>query len=109
VSIVITAMSGAEDGKTFELSKTPFMLGRHRDDDVCLPYDTRVSRHHARITKEGKTYFIEDVGPEGKGSTNGTYVNDNKITDKTPISTGETVLLGSVWIRFEVKHEAQGI
>jgi pSer/pThr/pTyr-binding forkhead associated (FHA) protein len=103
MGIVITVMSGAEDGKTFELSQTPFMLGRHPDDDVCLPYDTRVSRRHARITKEGKTYFIEDVGPEGKGSTNGTYVDDKKTTGKTLISTGEMVLLGGVWIKFETK------
>lgn len=103
MDIVTTVMSGAEDGKTFELSKTPFMLGRHPDDDVCLPYDTRVSRHHARINKEGKAYFIEDVGPEGKGSTNGTYVNDKKTTGKTLISTGEMVLLGGVWIKFETK------
>lgn len=109
MGIVITVMSGAEDGKTFELSKTPSMLGRHPDDDVCLPYDTRVSRHHARITKEGNSYLIEDIGPKGKGSTNGTYVNDNKITGKAPISTGETVLLGSVWIKFEVRPKAQGI
>ena len=109
MGIVITVMSGAEDGKTFGLSKTPFMLGRHPDDDVCLPYDTRVSRHHAGITKEGKAYFIEDVGPEGKGSTNGTYVNEKRITSKTPISTGDMILLGGVWVKLEVKHKAQGI
>jgi pSer/pThr/pTyr-binding forkhead associated (FHA) protein len=103
MGIVITVMSGAEDGKTFELSKTQFMLGRHPDDDVCLPYDTRVSRHHARIAKEGGSYFIEDVGPEGKGSTNGTYINDSdkKIAGKTRVSSGDTVLLGSVWVRLE--------
>ena len=108
MGIVTTVMSGAEDGKTFELSKMPFMLGRHHDDDVCLPYDTRVSRHHARMTKEGKTYFIEDVGPAGKGSTNGTYVNEKRITSKTPISTGDMILLGSVWVKFEVRHKRQG-
>jgi len=101
--VKITVMSGAEDGKTFELSKTPFMLGRHPDDDVCLPYDSRVSRHHARITQEGDVYFVEDVGPEGKGSTNGTYVGEKKIGVKTAISSGEMILLGSVWVKFEVR------
>jgi pSer/pThr/pTyr-binding forkhead associated (FHA) protein len=101
--IVITVMSGAEDGKVLELGKTPIMLGRHTDDDVCLPYDTRTSRHHARIMREGDSYCIEDVGPEGKGSTNGTYVGDKKITGKTPLSSGEMLLLGNVWVKFEVK------
>ncbi len=103
MGIVITVMSGAEDGKVIELNKTPFMLGRHPDDDVCLPYDTKVSRHHATMTKESNSYFIEDVGPEGKGSTNGTFVKEKRVTSKTPISTGDTILLGGVWVRFEVK------
>ena len=103
--IVITVMSGADDGKVFEFDKTPIIMGRHPEDDVCLPYDTRVSRHHARITEEGKAYFIEDVGPEGKGSTNGTHINDcdKKIADKTRVSSGDMVLLGGVWVRFETK------
>ena len=100
----ITVMSGAEDGKIFELKKTPIILGRHPDDDVCLPYDSRVSRHHARITKKGNLYFIEDVGPEEKGSTNGTYVGDKKIGAKTAISSGEMILLGSVWVKFESQN-----
>lgn len=107
--IVITVMSGADDGKVFQFDKTPVMVGRHPEDDVCLSYDTRVSRHHARITKEGKTYFIEEVGPEGKGSTNGTFVNEKRITSKTPLSTGDMILLGSIWVRFEVRHKAQSI
>jgi pSer/pThr/pTyr-binding forkhead associated (FHA) protein len=102
-AMIITVMSGAEDGKVLELEKTPIMLGRHPDDDVCLPYDSRVSRHHARITKKGDSYFIEDVGPEGKGSTNGTYVGDKKIAAKTSISSGEMILIGSVWVKFEVR------
>lgn len=101
--IVITIMSGAEDSKVFELNKAPIMVGRHPDDDVCLPYDARVSRHHARITREGNSYFIEDVGPEGKGSTNGTYVNDKKIIAKMALSSGEMLLLGNVWVRFQSK------
>lgn len=101
--VIITVMSGAEDGNTLEPSKTPFMLGRHPDDDLCLPYDTRVSRHHARITKEGNSYLIEDVGPEGKGSTNGTYINDVRTDGKIQISSGDMILLGSIWVRFEAK------
>jgi len=100
-AIKITIMSGADDGKVFELEKNHIMLGRHTDDDVFLPYDSRVSRHHARITKKGDSYFIEDVGPEEKGSTNGTYVEDKKIGTKTAISSGEMILLGNVWVKFE--------
>lgn len=103
MGIVITVLSGVEDGKIIELSKTPFMLGRHPDDDVLLPYDTKVSRHHARVTKEDILHFIEDVGSEGKGSANGTFVNEKRVTSKTPISTGDEILLGGVWVKIEAK------
>ena len=112
--IRITVMSGAQDGEVFEFHKTPIILGRHPSDDVYLQYDTRVSRHHARITKENKTYFIEDVGPERTGSTNGTYlidldnaINETKITAKTPLSSGTHFGLGTVWLKFEYKSDQQ--
>ena len=103
--VTITVMSGPNDGKVFDIDKTPIMLGRHPDDDVYLLYDTRVSRHHARIINEGNSYFIEDVGPEGKGSTHGTYVGDKKIAAKTTLSSGEIILLGNVSLKFESRTE----
>jgi pSer/pThr/pTyr-binding forkhead associated (FHA) protein len=102
--IKITILSGAEDGKVYRFEKNPITLGRHPDDDVCLPDDKRVSRHHARITKEGGSYFIEDLGPQGKGSTNGTYVDQTKVTGKTLITTGQIVAIGTLWIRFEIRN-----
>jgi len=102
--IKITVLSGAEDGKVYRFEKNPITLGRHQDDDVFLPDDSRVSRHHARITKEDGSYFIEDIGPQGKGSTNGTYVDQTKITGKTPIITGQIVGIGTLWIKFETRN-----
>jgi pSer/pThr/pTyr-binding forkhead associated (FHA) protein len=99
--VIIETMSGAEDGKIFTMAKPPFTLGRLPEDDISLPYDTRTSRRHARITREAQTYFIEDIGPEGKGSTNGTYINLKKITGKTPLSRGDLILLGTVCVKFD--------
>lgn len=99
--IVVTVMSGADDGKVYELNKVPIVLGRRPENDVFLPYDTRVSRDHAIIGEEDVTYYIEDVGPDKKGSRNGTYVRNERIRDKTRISKGEMILLGHVWVRFD--------
>lgn len=101
--IKITVMSGAEDGRVFDFEKTPVIMGRHHDDDVYLPHDIRVSRHHARIIQEEDIYYIEDVGPEGKGSANGTYIGDKEIDTRTVISSGEVILLGTVLVRFELQ------
>jgi pSer/pThr/pTyr-binding forkhead associated (FHA) protein len=97
----ITIMSGAEDGKVLTFKNTPIMLGRHPEDNVFLPYDNRVSRHHARITQEGNICFIEDVGADGRGTKNGTYVNDIRITSRTAIASGQMVFLGAIWVKFE--------
>jgi pSer/pThr/pTyr-binding forkhead associated (FHA) protein len=97
---VIEVMSGADDGKIFVIEKFPFTLGRLPEDDVSLPYDTRTSRHHARISGDANVCFIEDIGPEGKGSTNGTSINDRKISGKTALLWGDMILLGTVWVKF---------
>jgi pSer/pThr/pTyr-binding forkhead associated (FHA) protein len=99
--IKITIMSGAEDGKIFEFEKPQITLGRHPEDDVYLPDDIRVSRHHARITKESDSYYIEDIGPQSKGSTNGTFVGEKRVVGIINLSPVELILLGSVYLKFE--------
>ena len=103
--VTITVMSGAEDGRLFELHEFPVMLGRHPDDNVFLPHDHGVSRHHAQITHNGDSFFVEDVGVRGKGSTNGTYLNGYKVNTKTSISSGDMLLLGTVRLRFDKRDD----
>lgn len=103
MGIAITIMNGAADGKIFEFRKTPIVLGRHPNDDVYFPHNNKVSRHHATINQEDNCYFIEDTGPQGQGSTNGTFVDGNRITCKTSICSPCLILLGGVCVKFEVK------
>ncbi|MBN1191228.1 MAG: FHA domain-containing protein [Dehalococcoidales bacterium] len=102
-SVIVKILSGVEDGKFFEFSVFPINLGRHPEDDVFLPYDIRTSRHHALISQIDNTFFLADAGSEGKGSTNGTYLNEKRITDETQLSSGDIFLLGNVWLKFELK------
>lgn len=62
-------------------------IGRAADNDVCIR-DQGVSQHHARVsaTADG-AIVIEDLG-----STNGTYVNGERITRQT-LRDGDTVLI----------------
>jgi hypothetical protein len=60
--------------------------------DVNL-IDQEVSRRHAAIRSANGSFAIEDLG-----STNGTFVNDERITGVRVLSHGDTVRLGStVW------------
>ena len=66
--VVITILDGEQKGVAFKFDKTPVTIGRHEDDDVYIIFDNTVSRHHARITEEGDSYFIERVHDPPYGS-----------------------------------------
>jgi ABC-type multidrug transport system ATPase subunit/pSer/pThr/pTyr-binding forkhead associated (FHA) protein/ABC-type multidrug transport system permease subunit len=65
-------------------------IGRAPDCDVCLDYPM-ISAHHARISEQHGTYFIEDLN-----SRNGTSLNrvQNRITH-SPLQTTDDIFLGS--------------
>jgi hypothetical protein len=64
------------------------VIGRSSELDMVLVEDM-VSRRHARITTYGGEIFIEDFG-----STNGTFVNGEKIT-KAQLKEGDRILVGT--------------
>ena len=66
-------------------------IGRDEVNDIVIRDDPLVSRKHALIEKEGVEYFVMD-----KGSTNGTYVNNNPIgsCERVHIRTGDTISVG---------------
>jgi len=69
----------------------PFTVGRSTDNDMCLDDDEFASTHHARfVTNDGRTY-VEDLA-----STNGTFVNNNRIDQIVNLKIGDRVQVGSV-------------
>ena len=66
------------------------ILGRHPDCDIILTADG-VSGRHCKITKTPQGWVLEDLG-----SSNGTFVNNLKITKPTLVSTSDTITLGVV-------------
>ncbi len=78
------------------------------DIDVAdLPSADIVSRVHAEIIVEGNTYYLIDIG-----SSNGTFVNDNKLEAHTryPLNLGDRIDLGNdnkVTFIFQYKQHQQ--
>ena len=62
-------------------------LGRHQDNGIVID-NLSVSTFHARIDKAGPNYLLTDLQ-----STNGTYVNNEKITS-CKLSNGDNILIG---------------
>jgi S1-C subfamily serine protease len=81
--------SGPEAGKGAEVSGQRFVIGRDEHCNLVLT-DGKASRNHA---------FLE-VQPTGQvilhdmGSTNGTYVNERRVDQPTPLFGGEQVRIG---------------
>jgi pSer/pThr/pTyr-binding forkhead associated (FHA) protein len=70
-------------------------LGRDSDNHVVLD-DERVSLHHALITVRDGVYWVEDLG-----STNGTFVGDDKrVMEGHALVDGDQVRLGGVVLVF---------
>ena len=60
-----------------------------------------VSRMHAKITIEAENLYVEDLN-----STNSTYVNNKKITQKTKLVDGDELALGGTNINGKCQNEA---
>jgi pSer/pThr/pTyr-binding forkhead associated (FHA) protein len=86
---------GPRTGLTFLLAKDNTTVGRHPESDIFLN-DVTVSRHHCRFVLDESQLVVED-----SGSTNGTYVNDERV-DRSDLAPGDEVLIGR--FHFVVAH-----
>lgn len=75
-------------GKVYDLA-AEVTLGRSPSCTVALEDDTFASSLHARVFMRDGAAFVEDLG-----STNGTYVNEERIGAATPIDRGDVVRVG---------------
>jgi predicted component of type VI protein secretion system len=80
--------SGVDVGKEYILDKNEFIVGREQTADIIVS-DPEISRRHARIFFQNNGYIIEDLG-----STNGTFVNGQKISGPYLLRPGEVVNFG---------------
>jgi hypothetical protein len=86
---VLRFISGKYQGGEFPIvPERQIVVGRSSDLDMVLVEDM-VSRKHARITMQSDQIWIEDLG-----STNGTFVNGEKIK-RAHLKEGDRVLIGT--------------
>jgi hypothetical protein len=75
------------------LESTLLSLGRGLDNDVILE-DTRVSRHHAQLRYKTRRFWVTDLN-----STNGTYINGERISE-ADLRHGDVLSLGGLELTF---------
>jgi len=92
--------SGPTPGKVFELSKNENYIGRDISNDIVIN-DSEVSRKHARLVLQAGSFVLEDIG-----STNGTFVNGQRLMGPHVLKPGELIMLGeNVGLAFEAGYD----
>jgi two-component system, cell cycle response regulator len=86
--------SGEALGRRFLLDAPEVTIGRALEAGICIP-DSSVSREHAKIISAGNTIALED-----NGSSNGTFINSQRISARTPLENGDMLRLGAIMFKF---------
>lgn len=89
----LVVIYGQDLGRKYNLESPTLVLGRSSKCDVQIDQES-VSRAHSKIMNQGKTIRIRDLG-----STNGTYVNDEQIEERT-LADGDLIKIGRTIFKF---------
>jgi len=80
--------SGPTPGKTFQLEGDVLTIGRDASNQIPIN-DAEISRKHSQLVLQGGKYVLTDLG-----STNGTFVNGQRVTSQHVLQPGEVISLG---------------
>jgi predicted component of type VI protein secretion system len=100
----LVMQSGPTPGLEVTLELRSLLLGRDPQADIVIN-DPEVSRSHARLIAGREGYTIEDLG-----STNGTFINEQRVSVAAPLNPGDAVRLGDMVVliyKAQAADEAQ--
>lgn len=83
--------------KIYKRALSDFIIVGRNQGDVHIDYDRFISSPHCEFSYESGVLYVRDLN-----STNGTYIEDRKITKKTIVVNGGIVKLGETELRVEV-------
>jgi predicted component of type VI protein secretion system len=94
MAFVTIRIKGVEGYTRSALSKDRMVLGRSSDCDLPIKH-TSISREHCAFVQEAGEWFVEDLG-----SSNGTLLGENKLTERTKLNDCDVVKTGRARMTF---------
>lgn len=89
----LVVAEGSLAGTTVALQGQTITLGRAHDSTIVLDDDYASSRHARIYPDRDGQWIVEDLG-----STNGTYLDRNRLTTPTPVPLGAPIRIGKTVI-----------
>jgi pSer/pThr/pTyr-binding forkhead associated (FHA) protein len=97
--IKLTVLNGPDAGSVFIPANDPIVIGRGSECDVVL-HDSRVSRRHCVIQREGDNFVVSDLR-----TPNGLFLNDLQTRiDNRVLSNGDRILFGKSCLQVELSE-----
>src|SRR5438270_13254282 len=91
----LVLLSAGMTGRTHELKVDKTTIGRVEDNTFQIA-EPSVSSHHCEVLLRGSDIVIKDLN-----STNGSYINGEKITESV-LKPGQILRLGQIEMRLEI-------
>ncbi len=94
--LVVLQSTALEPGTVLEAGAVPLTFGRSKDNSVAVPNDGYASSRHARVEAQRDGVWLLDLG-----STNGTWVNGERMDGRHRLQPGDVVRIGETELRYE--------
>ena len=94
--LVVVRSKAIPVGRAFDPGPVPMTFGRAEDNVVALPDDDYASSHHARVESGLDGTWVIDLG-----STNGTYVNGERVDGRRRLHEGDRLQVGDTELEYE--------
>ncbi|MCX6129877.1 MAG: GGDEF domain-containing protein [Proteobacteria bacterium] len=95
--------SGTNLGKRYILDQKETVVGRSPTVEIVVN-EQSVSRAHAQCQQQDDDIYVADLG-----SSNGTYVNDKKITGRQILRDGDIIRLGNIVFKFFAQGNVENV
>jgi serine phosphatase RsbU (regulator of sigma subunit) len=96
----LVAIAGADPGRRVEIGAEPITIGRDAKQTLSFA-DSEMSRRHARVALVNGDVIAEDLG-----STNGTFVDDERLTAPVKLKEGSIVRFGGQFFKYERRSKS---